>query len=136
MLTVCHDITATVQAQQALADSEAMFRHAFDDAPIGMALTGLDGSFLRVNKAFAALLGTDAERLHTMRVQDVTHPQDLAADAANVAALAGSATAAQVVDKRYQRPCDGSDVPVRVHATAVQDDAGKPAYVFAHVLPL
>jgi diguanylate cyclase (GGDEF)-like protein/PAS domain S-box-containing protein len=136
VLTVCHDVTAAVEAQQALAGSEAMFRHAFDDAPIGMALTGLDGSFLRVNKAFAALLGTDTERLHTMRVQDVTHPHDLAADAANVAELARGATGAQVIDKRYQRPCDGSDVPVRVHATPVHDDAGKPAYVFAHVLPL
>ena len=125
-----------MEAQQALTGSEAMFRHAFDDAPIGMALTGLDGSFLRVNKAFAALLATDTERLHSMRVQDVTHPDDLAADAANVAALARGAPGAHVVDKRYQRPCDGSDVPVRVHATPVHDDAGKPAYVFAHVLPL
>jgi PAS domain S-box-containing protein len=136
VLTVCHDVTAAVQAQQALADSEAMFRHAFDDAPIGMALTGLDGSFLRVNKAFAALLGTDTDRLHTMRVQDVTHPEDLAADAANVAELVCGATSTQVVDKRYRRPCDRQDVPVRVHATPVHDDAGEAAYVFAHVLPL
>jgi len=136
VLTVCHDVTAAVQSQQALADGEAMFRHAFDDAPIGMALTGLDGSFMRVNKAFAALLGTDTERLHTMRVQDVTHPDDLAADAANVAELARGATGAQVIAKRYQRPGDGRSVPVRVHATPVHDDAGNPAYVFAHVLPL
>ena len=91
---------------------------------------------MRVNKAFAALLGTDTDRLHMMRVQDVTHPDDLSADAANVAELAGGATSAQVIDKRYQRPCDRSDVPVRVHATPVHDDAGNAAYVFAHVLPL
>jgi PAS domain S-box-containing protein len=135
VLTVCHDVTAAVRAQQALATSEAMFRHAFDDAPIGMALTGLDGSFLRVNKAFAALLGTDVEQLHTVRVQDITHPDDLAADAANVAELAAGSTSPQEVCKRYRRP-DGGDVPVRVHATPVHDDAGNPAYVFAHVLPL
>jgi PAS domain S-box-containing protein len=135
VLTVCHDVTAAVQAQQALADGEAMFRHAFDDAPIGMALTGLDGSFLRVNKAFAGLLGTDTEHLHTLRVQDVTHPDDLAADAANVAELARGATSAQEVCKRYRR-ADGGDVPVRVHATPVHDVAGNPTYVFAHVLPL
>jgi hypothetical protein len=38
------------------------------------------------------------------------------------------------VRKRYRRP-DGSDVPVRVHAAVVHGVDGRPAHVFAHVLP-
>jgi PAS domain S-box-containing protein len=135
VLTVCRDVTEAVEAQRALADSEAMFRYAFDDAPIGMALTNLDGAFMRVNKAFAALLGTTTEKLHELRVQDVTHPDDLATDSANVAELSAGRTLPQEVVKRYRGP-DGVDVLVRVHATPVHDASGECAFIFAHVLPL
>jgi PAS domain S-box-containing protein len=100
-----------------------------------MALTGLDGAFLRVTKAFAALLGTTTEKLHELRVQDVTHPDDLATDSANVAELAAGRTQPQEVVKRYRGP-NGVDVLVRVHATPVHDDDGECAFIFAHVLPL
>jgi PAS domain S-box-containing protein len=135
VLTVCRDVTEAIAAQRALADSEAMFRYAFDDAPIGMALTGLDGAFLRVNKAFAAMLGTTTAALHRLRVQDVTHPDDLARDAANIDELTAGRTLPQEVTKRYRGP-DGVDVPVRVHATPVRDDTGETAFIFAHVLAL
>jgi diguanylate cyclase (GGDEF)-like protein/PAS domain S-box-containing protein len=134
VLSVSRDVTSTVQAQRALADSEAMFRHAFDDAPIGMALTTLDGAFLRVNKAFAALVGWTTEQLDGLRVPDITHPDDLAADQANVAEIAAGRAVVQEVAKRYRRP-DGSDVPVVVHATVVPGRRGQPAHVFAHILP-
>jgi len=39
--------------------SRESFRHAFDDAPIGMALTGLDGVVQRANAALCERLGAD-----------------------------------------------------------------------------
>ncbi|MFP5372979.1 MAG: EAL domain-containing protein, partial [Actinomycetes bacterium] len=134
VLSVSRDVTSTVEAQRALADSEAMFRHAFDDAPIGMALTTLDGAFLRVNRAFHTLVGWTTEQLDGLRVPDITHPDDLATDRANVAEIAAGRAVVQEVCKRYRRP-DGSDVPVVVHATVVHGRGGQPAHVFAHVLP-
>jgi diguanylate cyclase (GGDEF)-like protein/PAS domain S-box-containing protein len=134
VLSVSRDVTTTVRAQRALADSEAMFRHAFDDAPIGMALTGLDGSFLRVNKAFTTLVGWTTEQLQGLLVADITHPDDLAADRVNVDELATGRARAHDVRKRYRRP-DGTDVPVVVHAAVVRGIGGRPAHVFAHVLP-
>ncbi len=110
------------------------FRATFEDAPIGMALTTLDGSFLRVNKAFEALVGWTTEQLDGLRVPDITHPDDLAADRANVAELQTGRAVVQEVAKRYRRP-DGSDVPVVVQATVVHDRRGRPAHVFAHILP-
>ena len=50
----------------ALAVSEASFREAFEGAPIGIALTTVqdpDERFLRVNPAFAAILGRRPEDL-------------------------------------------------------------------------
>ena len=48
--------------EEARADamhSRERFRHAFDDAPIGMALTGLDGVVVRANAALCERLGAD-----------------------------------------------------------------------------
>jgi PAS domain S-box-containing protein len=133
VVTVSRDVTAVMAAQEALADSEAMFRHAFDDAPIGMALTGLDGRFIRVNKTYAGLVGWTPEQLARLSVADVTHPDDLARDAVNLGEIRGGEAGAHQVVKRYLRS-DGSAAVAEVHAAVVEDASGTPTHVFAHVL--
>jgi diguanylate cyclase (GGDEF)-like protein len=46
-------------ARDFAADREARFRSAFEDAPIGMALVGLDGVVLSANAALSARVGGD-----------------------------------------------------------------------------
>jgi diguanylate cyclase (GGDEF)-like protein/PAS domain S-box-containing protein len=133
VVTVSRDVTTVVAAQEALAENEAMFRRAFDDAPIGMALTGLDGRFIRVNKAYAQLVGWTPEQLATKSVADVTHPDDRAQDEVNLGQVRDGSVETHHVTKRYLRP-DGSAVRARVRAAVVLDRSGQPAYVFAHVL--
>ncbi|WP_091363664.1 EAL domain-containing protein [Geodermatophilus telluris] len=135
VVTVSRDVTAAVAAQEALAESESMFRHAFDDAPIGMALTDLDGRFIRVNKAFAALVGRAPEELAPMTVADVTHPEDLAQDDANLTEVRTGAVDGHLVTKRYLR-ADGTAFLARVHAAVVVDRSQRPSHVFAHVVEL
>ena len=134
VLWVFHDVTGEVVREQALAASERLFRLAFDDAPIGMALTALDGRILRANAAFAELVGRRASDLLSMCVADLTHPDDLAADETNLAAIRAGTASSQRVAKRY-RSSGGHDVRVTVHAATVTGADGEPAYVVAHVLP-
>jgi PAS domain S-box-containing protein len=134
VLSVCRDVTATTDAQDALAESEARFRHAFDDAPTGMALTGLDGAILSVNAAFAVLVGRPASDLVGATIAEITHPDDRRQDVENLTELrTGDATSHQVA-KRYQR-ADGTGVPANVRAAVVNDRHGRPAYVIAHATP-
>ncbi len=49
-------------SESAKFEAEARFRTAFEDAPIGMALALPDGQLVRVNRAYAAILGYDPER--------------------------------------------------------------------------
>jgi diguanylate cyclase (GGDEF)-like protein/PAS domain S-box-containing protein len=51
--------------------SEARFRSAFDDAPIGIALVDLDGRFSRVNPSLCATTGYSEPELLAMRIQDL-----------------------------------------------------------------
>ncbi len=132
VLSVCRDVTATTEARNALADSEAKFRHAFDDAPTGMSLTGLDGTILRVNAAFADLVGRQASDLLGSTVAAITHPDDLDQDTDNLAELCTGHAIRHEVDKRYLHG-NGHYVPAIVRAAVVNNRHGSPAYVIAHV---
>ncbi len=52
----------TYQETTALRDAEERFQRAFEDAAIGMAITGTDGRFVRVNHSLAAMLGREPQR--------------------------------------------------------------------------
>ena len=133
ILCVLTDVTGIVARERALADSEELFRSAFSGAPIGIALSDFEGRLLRVNPAMADLLGRSVEDLLGMTVADITHPDDLAADRANLAeTLSGSRTGHRVL-KRYLHG-DGHAVPVEVHAASVHSAEGEPYCLVAHVL--
>lgn len=59
-----------------LRASEQRFHQAFDDAPIGMALIGLDGRFLDVNRLLASKTGYAAAALTRLHVWDLS-PADI-----------------------------------------------------------
>jgi diguanylate cyclase (GGDEF)-like protein/PAS domain S-box-containing protein len=56
--------------------SEARFRSAFDDAPIGIALIDLDGRFSRVNASLCTTTGYSESELLAMRIQDLAPADD------------------------------------------------------------
>ena len=58
----CQDVTEQRSVEDALRNAEQLFRRAFDDAPIGMALIDLEGRWLRLNRAIAQMFGrTESE---------------------------------------------------------------------------
>src|SRR5262249_15001625 len=62
------------RAEAALRASEELFRSAFERTNVAMGLAGLDGRFLRVNEAFARLLGYARDDLLQRSQDDITHP--------------------------------------------------------------
>ena len=58
-----------------------IFQDSFEHAPIGICHTAGDGTFLRVNRRFADMLGYTAEDLYRRRLPEITHPEDVEADA-------------------------------------------------------
>lgn len=134
VLFFCRDITPRVEGREALATAEAMFRHAFDGSPTGMALTGLDGRIEKVNAAFAALLGRRPCDLVARNLTDLAHDDDQPRLAADVTALrAGPATSSTVTARL--RHIDGHVVPVRLDTTVVHDRRRRPASLVSHVVP-
>lgn len=89
--------------KQCLGESEERFSQALEEAPIGMAVTALDGRFVRVNRALCEVLGYQADELERLRFQDITHPEDVGSDVRNAGRLVVGEIARYQVEKRYLR---------------------------------
>ena len=132
ILGTTQDITQRKLAEEASRASERMFRAAFDDAPIGLALVGLDGSFLRVNRSLCAMLGRSASELLGSGFQPITHPDDLGDDLASVAKLIAGEAESYEMEKRYLRS-DGEVVWAALSVSLVRDAAGAPDYFVSQI---
>jgi PAS domain S-box-containing protein len=117
-----------LQAQTAaLGESEARFRLAFEEAPIGVALIGTDGRFLRVNNMLCEMVGFSREELVGLNVRDITHPDDDAVDIELAQKLARGEIARYQRGKRYLRK-DGAIVDVLLSVSMVRAPDGTPLY--------
>ncbi len=113
-----------MEADEALRQSEARFRTAFEGAAIGMTLVAPSGRILQVNPAFRALLGYSKEELLARDFQSLTHPDDLAISLAHTRRLLDGAEAG-ILEKRYLHR-DGHTIWVHLSATVQRDAAGQP----------
>ena len=105
--------------------SEAEFRATFEQAAVGIAHVALDGGWLRVNDRLCAITGHAREALLGLTFQQITHPDDLAADLAQVEALLAGTIDTFAMEKRYIR-ADGAVVWVNLTASLLRDAAGRP----------
>ncbi len=129
------DVSAAHEAARALARSEAQFRSAMQNAPIGMCLIAVDGSFLEVNEALCRLLGRPAQALMRSSWQELTHPDDLGVDLDFAAqALAGELDQYRLV-KRYLRP-DGAVVWGDLSVSAVRDEQGAVMHFVSQIVDI
>ncbi len=119
---------------QPLAAQE-LFENAFHNAPIGMALVGLDGAFLKVNGALCRLVGHEAPELLAVDFQTITHPEDLNADLELLGRLHTGLIPNYEMEKRYIR-ADGSIVPVQLSVSMVSTANGRPLHFIAQVQDL
>ncbi len=121
------DVTERKASEAALNQAQEAFRHAFDDAAIGMGLVDLAGRILRSNRAMAALLGRTQDELVGVEIRDLTHPDDRAISNEQRERLNRNEIDSYRLEKRYVRP-DGSLVWAALSVSAVRNLAGDPIY--------
>jgi len=113
-----------MQADEALR--EARLSGFFDQAAAGMSETDSTGRFLRVNDRYCDITGRTREELLSMRMQDITHPDDLPG---NIPLFLDALEHGRGFDieKRYVRP-DGTIVWVHNSVTAIREPDGRVAH--------
>lgn len=127
-----HEITERKLAEDALREAHERFRSAFENAPIGMAMSDLDGGIMRVNSAYARIVGLGEAELGGMNIHDLTHPEDRAGSQAEARRLVSSGTDSCQLEVRCSH-ADGHDVWVSVSLSCVRDDAGSPLYLISQI---
>lgn len=125
-------ITSRIKAAQALQTSEETLRQSFEHSPIGMALVGLEGQWLRVNDALCDMLGYEREALLSCNFQALTYADDLHADESLLQEVLSGVRRNYQMEKRYIRK-NGSIVWAMLHVSLVRDVAGKPHYFVSQV---
>ena len=118
--------SAQVEMERRLGDPGQLFRSAFENAPIAMALTGLDGSFLAVNRSFCEFIGRDSTSCSGMRFQEITHPDDWSNTVADARRIIADEKIDHEIEKRYLH-ADGSIVWGLLHTSLVRDADGDTA---------
>ncbi len=129
------DVSERRRAQDGLLAAEERFRRAFEHAPIGMAMLETDGTWSRVNHAFADFLGYPVEELTSRTFRDVTHPDDLDRDVAALADLNAGLTDEYQVEKRYIRG-DGTVAWGLLTTTVVAAGDQEPLRAISQVLDI
>jgi PAS domain S-box-containing protein len=129
--------SAAIAAEARLADSEvqlrstrnseARFRATFDTAAVGVAHLGPDGRWLRVNGALCRILGYPVDELLTKSFQDLTYPDDLAADLVQVELMREGKIDSYNLEKRYLRK-DGTIIWARKTVSCVRKGDGSIDY--------
>ncbi len=102
------DITERVASERALRESQQLFKEIFDGSPVAMSLFEVpSGRLVSVNRAMADFFGYPIEQLVGMTRQELTHPDDLAADMALFDQLVAGEVPTYEIEKHYAR-ADGT----------------------------
>jgi diguanylate cyclase (GGDEF)-like protein/PAS domain S-box-containing protein len=131
-MVIVQDIDSLRRAEREVVRAEERFRAAFEQAPIGMALIGLDGRLQRVNDALTRAMDVPADHLVGTPFTSLVHPDDREAAAAAEADLLAGRLPVHAAEHRWLRP-DGAELWAAVRAILVRDDAGTPTHVLAQI---
>lgn len=112
------------------------FEALFHGRGVGVARVSMDGQFTSVNQYLADLLGYSVSELETKKWQEITHPEDVAADLAMVAKLIAGESHGYHMEKRYLHRRTNNSVWVDLHVRAIRDAAEKCTHFIIRVIPL
>jgi PAS domain S-box-containing protein len=132
IINIFRDVTARRELEAAAQAQAEVFEAAFRHAAIGMALVGLDGSFMRLNEAFCRITGYPEPEMLALNFQTITHPDDLDVDLDLLRQLSAGEIDSYRMDKRYIR-ADGEVVWVRLAVSLVRDAEGAPKHFVSQV---
>jgi len=132
VLSLLTDVTTRQQTKAALERSETQFRVAMENAPIGMALVDLSWRLVEVNAAFAELLGTTVDALRGYELLALSHPDERAAERAEVERLLDGQKHRFSQEKRYLR-ADGHEVWAVLDVALARTVDGAPDHFVVQV---
>ena len=126
------DLTEQKQSEAALRESEERFRRVFEEGPLGLALVGKDYRFLKANAALCQMVGYQEAELIQKTFVEITHPDDVCADAELAERLFRREIPFYRIQKRYLKKT-GEILWINLTASIIVDANGEPIHGLAMV---
>lgn len=114
---------------------QPLFETAFKFAPIGMALVGLDGKFLKVNQSLCDLLGYVQAELLNLDFQSITFVDDLSLGKRAMKQLHADELQCIRMEKRYVAK-NGRIIWAILSTTMIRNDEGVPQFLISQILDI
>lgn len=130
------DIERRKVSEAELRAGEARFRHAFENAPIGMTLLGLDGNRIKVNQAMADFLGYSVEALTKTNLTETDADTNALEESNRQRQRVLDGEIATFRNERSYRHSDGHIVWSDVYGSLFRDDDGVAEYFIVHSIDM
>jgi PAS domain S-box-containing protein len=128
VILMCRNITQQQSAYLMMNYKDRLFKSAFDNALISMAIVSSSGEFIEVSQSLSQLLGFTEEELLVMTDEDLTHSEDYAEQAKHFNPIVKHVNN-YTIEKRYQRK-DGEYIWIVMSWSWVEGvDVLAPCYV-------
>ena len=124
------DITERRRDEEQSRESRERFRRIFEDSPLGIAIVSADFRFRMVNRQFCEMLMYSEVELLDKSFPEITHPDYIVPDIAEVRKIYSGEREMYRTEKRYVKK-DGSFLWASLTASAVKDDTGTVLYTIA-----
>ena len=118
------DITERIRIEESLKMNEEKFRKLFENSPVGISLTGFDGS-IYLNKSGIGIIGYPEEEMNGKKWLDITYPDDVTMTTEALQSLLDGKCTQVRFEKRYIHK-NGSIVWVDISMYLESDSAGNP----------
>ncbi|GBE24503.1 sensor histidine kinase MtrB [bacterium BMS3Bbin02] len=129
------DVTPSHELRREIEASEALFRSAFENGPIGMYIIDGNVDGILSNHALQSMLGRTAEQMNAMSFADL-FPSDVADEAGDIARqfVNGTLDSGHVTTTAFRS--DGTEIDVHVVASAVRDSTGDLIFAVSYWIDL
>ncbi len=132
LLVIVNDISAQKTIEDALRQSEELFRLAFENANIGMCLVDLSGKFMKVNQQMCRIFGYTSDEFEQMEVNDITIPGHKYKIHELLEQAVSGARQHCTYEKQYLHKA-GHVLWGQISSSLVRDGAGRPLYLISHI---
>lgn len=119
------DVSDIKEREESIKRLAKEFLDTFEQAAVGIAHVGFDGSWLRVNGKICEILGYQRDEMLSKTFQDITHPEDLSKDEALVNKVYKQELDHYILEKRYMHKL-GHFVWTRLTVSMVVNEDGSP----------
>jgi PAS domain S-box-containing protein len=135
IIAITRDINEWKRTQNELRVSEQKFRAAFENSPVGIALTTLDGQLRTVNHVFCNMLGYSMTYVSANDYFSMIHPDDRELSREMERRLIDGERAICHFERRHIHR-DGHSIWTEVSIALVMDAEGNPDFFISHIIDI